>query len=159
MLPEARNPLSPLCWRRPCPSLHLGLCVCGASLCVMNIEDGKISPELESSKGGDSCGWLSRLGPLVTLSFHLLSFPVLAFSKPPQNPWRKFWKDSLMLPPACCIESNGSRYERRDKRILGTVAEEHQCSHLLSQPPSPSFDKLSPLNTASLLQPDPEYPI
>lgn len=68
VLPEARHPLSPLCRGRQCPSLHLGLSRCGASLCVMNrIQEDK--PRAGVCQGGDQGGWLSQLAPLVTLSF------------------------------------------------------------------------------------------
>lgn len=121
-LPEARHPLSPLCWGRQCPSPHLGLRICGASLCVMNrIQEDK--PRAGVCQGGDQGGWLSQLAPLVTLSFPLFSFPLLVVSKPHQCPREKLRKDSLMLSPALCTQANGSRYDRRDRRILGTVTE------------------------------------
>lgn len=129
MLPEARHPLSPLCRGRQCPSPHLGLSICGASLCVMT-RIQKDKPRAGVCQGGDQGGWLSQLAPLVTLSFPLSSFPLMVVSKPSQCPrgggWEggKLRKDSLMLPPALCTQANGSRYDRRDRRLLGTVTGE-----------------------------------
>jgi hypothetical protein len=57
VFPEAKNPLSPLYWRRQsCPSSHLGLCMCGTSFILCHghrRQEDKLRARVY--QGGDWC--------------------------------------------------------------------------------------------------------
>lgn len=156
VLPEARHPLSPLCQGRQCPSPHLGLSICGASLCVMTrIQEDK--PRAGVCQGGDQGGWLSQLAPpgdsflppvLISLNGHQQTTSVSSGGK------------SSGRTPLCCHQPSVHRPMAANMTEgTGGSSELSLRSDGLLISLLPALTSCLPLNIPGLLQPDPEYPV
>lgn len=140
MFPEAKNPLSPLCWRRQSCPPNLGLCTCGASLCVMDTEDGKISMELEVGLVWVAFSAVSPGDPFLPSPCH--HFPYW----PSANHLSVLGENSGRTP-LCCHQPTVAIYspmtvdmKKRTRQSLKLWLKSYRVS---SSPFSPSFDKLS----------------